>query len=372
MDRLILLAGGVESVRFAFIAGIAVSLLMYERWNLTAGSVVVPGYLAIALLRPAAAVTTLLVAGACHVVVNKFLAQRMLLFGRTKFTVLAVTSTAIALLLGLTWSVTETAGRWGTLGESAGFVIPALIAHDMGRQGVRRTLYAASSGGAAVLVAMLAAALLVRAGSSPLPDVDWALAFDRNQLPLAVVASVGFAWLLQSQFGLRSGGFVGGAYVALLSNNPGAIGALITMSLATYLIVTRVGVSLGIQFGRRKFASMLIVGSMIGWLGVLIGPTFSSGPLDYGVLSGFALAPLILPGLLANDMERTSPIRVLFGTLVSTFAVLGTLMTLHDPRMVASVAAGLALAVLGVVVARRLAPLSGAFPRPQLDQIGGS
>ena len=129
-----------EMVRFAFVLGVAVSMLMYERRHLTTGSIVVPGYIASFIVFPLIILATFFNALVSYLIVNKLLRRWFLLYGRTKFTVLALTSILIqTAMLKLTPS-----GPW--LWESdlklfvgVGYVVPALIAHDMGRQGIAKT-----------------------------------------------------------------------------------------------------------------------------------------------------------------------------------------------------------------------------------------
>ena len=47
-----------EIVRFAFVFGICVSMMLYERLHLTTGSIVVPGYIAMFLVYPMVVVAT--------------------------------------------------------------------------------------------------------------------------------------------------------------------------------------------------------------------------------------------------------------------------------------------------------------------------
>ena len=154
-----------EVVRFAFIFGVAVSMLLYERRHLTTGSIVVPGYIAAFIVYPLIIVATFLNAFASYLIVNKLLRRWFLLYGRTKFTVLAVTSILIqTAMLKLTPS-----GPW--LWESdiklfvgVGYVVPALIAHDMGRQGIAKTMRSVLLAAAIVAVPIAVGAALQCAG----------------------------------------------------------------------------------------------------------------------------------------------------------------------------------------------------------------
>ena len=79
-----------EVVRFAFMLGVAVSMLLYERRHLTTGSIVVPGYIATFILYPMIVAATFVNALVSYLLVNKVLRRWFLLYGRTKFTVLAL------------------------------------------------------------------------------------------------------------------------------------------------------------------------------------------------------------------------------------------------------------------------------------------
>ena len=88
-----------EVVRFAFMFGVAVSMLLYERKHLTTGSIVVPGYIATFLAMPLTIVATFANAFISYFIVNKLLRRWFLLYGRTKFTVLATISIVIQSLM---------------------------------------------------------------------------------------------------------------------------------------------------------------------------------------------------------------------------------------------------------------------------------
>lgn len=120
----------------ALIIGVLVSLLLTELTGLTPGGVIVPGYIALLLDRPAALLGFLLIALASHGVV-RMLATRLMLFGSRRF--------AVTVLAGLTLSVgaqwvspmlSPPHVEWAGLG----FIVPGLLAHQFDRQGIIPTL----------------------------------------------------------------------------------------------------------------------------------------------------------------------------------------------------------------------------------------
>jgi len=316
----------IEVVRFAFIAGVVASMLLYERRHLTTGSIVVPGYIAVFLAMPSVIVATALNATISFAIVNRVLPRWFFLYGRAKFTILALISIAIqTAMLKLSPS-----GPW--LWESdvplfvgAGYVVPALIAHDMGRQGVAKTAKAVLL--AAVIVA-LPIGLAVWAHVPGVNTLDPLRALGQTRIqpgwmPMAVLFSASAAWAVARNYDLRAGGFVGAGLVATFAVNPWQILVLLFAAIVTHHLVTRVLMIRLILFGRRKFASMLLLSSTIVWATVWIGENLLALPVQrhFGMAS-LALTPLFLPGLLANDMQRSSIGRTLQGNaLAATFVL---------------------------------------------------
>jgi poly-gamma-glutamate biosynthesis protein PgsC/CapC len=315
-----------EVVRFAFMFGVAVSMLLYERRHLTTGSIVVPGYIATFIAMPFTILATFLNAFISYWLINKVLRKWFLLYGRTKFTVLASTSILIQTLM-LKFSPV---GSWlweddFKLLVGVGYVVPALIAHDMGRQGIKKTIKSVMLAGL-IVAAPIGLALLahlpgvndlapLRGGFDSAVDVAW--------IPIAVLFSAAAAWGVARHMGLRSGGFMGAAFIAILLGDPWQVAVAACISAATYLLVKRLLMNSMILFGRRKFSAMLLVSASLSWSLLWLGThIFAIGIQNHMDTGSLALTPLIIPGLLANDAQRTSPLRVLAGTALATTFVL--------------------------------------------------
>ena len=306
-----------EMVRFAFMLGVAVSMLLYEKRHLTTGSIVVPGYIATFILYPMIVAATFVNALVSYVLVNKVLRRWFLLYGRTKFTVLAL----ISILIQTAMLKATPSGAW--LWESdfklfvgVGYVVPALIAHDMGRQGVVRTVKSVTYAATLVAIPIALALAFDVPGVNDLAPLEGFgdMAIDTAWLPFAVLLSAAAAWGVATNYGMRSGGFVGAAFIAMFMGDPWQVIVAGAIAAASYLIVTRLLMNHMILFGRRKFSSMLLVASSLSWVLLWSGREFF-GPevqrhLDLGSL---ALTPLFLPGLIANDVQRTSPRKVVMG-----------------------------------------------------------
>lgn len=318
-----------EWVRFAFVLGIAVSMVMYEKRHLTTGSIVVPGYIAVFVLQPLVIVATFVNALMTYAFVNHLLRRYVLLYGRTKFTILAVTSTTIQMaMMQVSPSVSWLWKSDVPLFVGVGYIVPALIAHDMARQGIRKTTTSVLTAGLVVATPIALAIFLRVPGVNELAPIEGygAIAIDARWTPVAMALAVVGSWAVARNHGLRSGGFVGAAFAGMFMGNPLQVVIALVVAALTWLFVTRVLMRHMILFGRRKFSTMLIVSSMLSWWSLwignqVVGPSWQQ---HFGVGS-LALTPLLLPGLLANDAQRTSPRKVLIGlALVSSFTVSAT------------------------------------------------
>jgi poly-gamma-glutamate biosynthesis protein PgsC/CapC len=367
-----------EWVRFAFVLGVAVSMVMYEKRHITTGSIVVPGYIAVFVVYPPVIVATFLNALLTYWLVNKVLRRYFLLYGRTKFTILAITST----LLQTTMLRLTPSGTW--LWESdiplfigVGYVVPALIAHDMERQGIGRTTKAVLLAGTLVAIPIALAIMFGFAGVNELSPLDgfghtW---IESRWVPIAILLSIISSWAVAYNYGLRSGGFVGAAFIGMFMADPWQIAAALIIAGASYVIVTKILMTRMILFGRRKFSAMLLVSAVIGWTLLWIADIYlSSRAVAHFSLGSLALTPLLVPGLLANDAQRTSPARVLGGlTLASTFVVSTTwnLQALFNGTAINRASVMLMVSTAAVVVGPQVivgARLALAGVRSRLDQ----
>jgi poly-gamma-glutamate biosynthesis protein PgsC/CapC len=120
----------------ALIIGVVVSLALTELVGLTPGGIIVPGYVALLLDRPAALFAFLLVAAASYGIVLA-LATRVMLFGNRRFAVTLLAG--LTLSAGVQWAAPlylPAYVEWVGLG----FIVPGLLAHQFDRQGVWPTL----------------------------------------------------------------------------------------------------------------------------------------------------------------------------------------------------------------------------------------
>jgi len=122
----------------AFGLGILLGFIFFELTGLTAGGIVVPGYVALYLNEPDRILATLFIALLTYGVIQ-LLAKVMILYGRRRF--------LLAILVGFLFrGITDTLNiqipETGWDLHVIGYIIPGLIANEFFRQGVIKTILA--------------------------------------------------------------------------------------------------------------------------------------------------------------------------------------------------------------------------------------
>src|SRR5512145_2250026 len=234
-----------ELARLTIILGIVVSTIIYKRTGLTLGGVIVCGYLALFIGQPSHILVTLVISYLTYQIVYKFLQQRFMLNGRKLFEV----EILVGLVFQVIWiTVIRLSGMLNvnlTILYAIGFVLPGVVAHDMGRQGPRNTLGSIMLGVSivALIVFPLSAIeellpnFFLHASSPLLRTQPYDYAYPIGLLPFGIIASVLLDLLAYSKFKMRSGGFVTAAYLALFLLRPLDLIFVIAASILTFLFV---------------------------------------------------------------------------------------------------------------------------------------
>lgn len=124
-------------IELAITLGLILSLLSYEVFGLAAGGIVVPGYIALQLTHPERLLGVLIVSLLTFLII-KALSKYTLIYGRRQM----VLSLLIGCLLAnfsrqfLSFDVTSSTLEL----QAVGWVIPGLVAHWFGKQGVFKTI----------------------------------------------------------------------------------------------------------------------------------------------------------------------------------------------------------------------------------------
>jgi poly-gamma-glutamate biosynthesis protein PgsC/CapC len=122
----------------AFALGILLGFIFFELTGLTAGGIIVPGYIALYLNEPFRILATIFIALVTFSVIS-LLANVMILYGRRRFLLAILVG---FLLRGFTDWLQVQIPETGWDLHVIGYIIPGLIANEFFRQGVLKTILA--------------------------------------------------------------------------------------------------------------------------------------------------------------------------------------------------------------------------------------
>lgn len=320
-------------VRLALVVSVIVSMLFYERMQLTSGGAIVPAYMALFLPAPVHVLVTVLVGYLTYLAVSVILARRVILYGRRKFEVEVLVGLAMMSVLSVAAHAIGSTDPTLVGLSGIGFVVPGLLAHDMFRQRPARTVIALAATTAIVaLTLFVVISLLAIAPLALDPPVPEHLAGESTAFPIqlllpAVIIGVTLGIALFARLGLRSGGFVTGTYLALVLNRPLDLIFTLGIAVVTLLIVRGFLMRRLLIFGRRKLSTMILVGGILAWAAELVITRVSGGAFE--PWRGFTVVTIIVPALLANDMERQGVERTLWGAGIVSLGVFGSITVLN-------------------------------------------
>ena len=319
-----------EVVRVALVVGVIVSMLFYERVQLTTGGAIVPAYLALHLPQPLFIATTLAAGYSTYLVVHGALARKLILYGRRKFEVEVLVGLVLVTVLTLCAASLEAVDPVLLGVAGIGFLVPGILAHDMARQRPGKTVVAVLGTTAILgLFTYVYTSLLLIAPLVPGESVGGLVSvtgYPRLLLVLAAVGSVCVGMLVYARLGLRSGGFISGAYIALVAPRWLDLVFAAVVAVATWFVVVHLLMPRLLLFGRRKLSTMVLVGAILGWAAEVAVMTWTGG--DYVPWRGLTVITLMVPALIANDAQRQGWEKTVWGTgltALGTFAVMNLL-----------------------------------------------
>ncbi len=132
---------------------------------------------------------------------------------------------------------------------------------------------------------------------------------------LGVIVSLVFTELL----GASAGGIVVPGYLALYLDRPVQIITTLLVALATWLLIRFIS-SFTILYGKRRMALSILLGFILGWLvtGMQMN-VFSFNVESVGY---------IIPGLIANWLERQGVVKTMSTMIIAAVLVRITLMVI--------------------------------------------
>lgn len=116
--------------------GVIISIIFFEITDISPGGIIVPGLMVLYIQEPERMVYTVIVAVITYYVV-KLLSKYLIIFGKRRFVVMIFVSILINFLLDLLLGITS----FNMINISIiGYTIAGLIANDIHKQGIRRTI----------------------------------------------------------------------------------------------------------------------------------------------------------------------------------------------------------------------------------------
>ena len=318
-----------EVVRVTFIAGVVVSVLFYERLQLTTGGAIVPAYLALGLREPVTVVATVSAGYITYLVVNKVIGRQRILYGRRKFDIEVIVGLALVGLITALRSFGGDLSAMAVVATTIGFLVPGLIAHDMGRQGPIKTAIALAATTlilALFLTIYLTALHLTNVNVDPLPPSPVSVGFNPDFLLVAVACSVLLGMALFETLGVRSGGFISAAYIAFVLPRWADLLFLAVVALITWFVAARILLPRLLLFGRRKLSCIVIFGALLAWTSELLVQWITDG--RYSPAPALVIMALMIPALIANDAERQGWEKTAWGVGLATLGVFGVVNVL--------------------------------------------
>ncbi len=131
--------------------GLAVSVLFSETFGIAAGGMIVPGYLALNLMRPLELLVTFLAAFITYSVVRG-VSVFVIVYGRRRTVLMILCGFLVGSLL--TWVAPDVDPVFGNF-KVVGYIIPGLIAIWLDRQGVIETTASAITAAALVRLVLV-------------------------------------------------------------------------------------------------------------------------------------------------------------------------------------------------------------------------
>lgn len=119
-----------------------------------------------------------------------------------------------------------------------------------------------------------------------------------TDIGIVLILGIIFSLLFTEISGILPAGLIVPGYLVMLINMPQAILLTFLIGLLTYLIVD-LGVSkVTILYGKRKFVAMITVAVVLQFV------LYATLPLDYRYISGLTAVGIVVPGLIANTIQR--------------------------------------------------------------------
>ncbi|MBX0359460.1 poly-gamma-glutamate biosynthesis protein PgsC [Halobacillus sp. Nhm2S1] len=144
-----------------------------------------------------------------------------------------------------------------------------------------------------------------------------------TDLYIAIVIGVILSLLYAEKTGIVPAGLVVPGYIALIFDQVMYVLAVGLISLVTYLLVSQVLSRFTVLYGRRKFAAMLTVGVLMK---MSMDYLYPLTPFPVMELRGIGV---IVPGLIANSIQKQGVLPTFSATFLIAFATFVLITAYH-------------------------------------------
>ncbi|MCL4535987.1 MAG: poly-gamma-glutamate biosynthesis protein PgsC [Nitrospirae bacterium] len=140
------------------------------------------------------------------------------------------------------------------------------------------------------------------------------MSFDVQTIRIAIAVGIAVSMLWHEKKNLSPGGVIVPGVIALyIFTKPLLILYTIIVALGTYLLVKYIS-NYVILFGRRRFSVVMLMSFVLVWVMEHLSGLTSNRDIEFRVI-GF-----IIPGLIANEMERQGIPQTISALSVTTIA----------------------------------------------------
>lgn len=144
-----------------------------------------------------------------------------------------------------------------------------------------------------------------------------------SDIYIALILGTLLSLLFVEFTGILPAGIVVPGYLALVIHQPLYILVIFLVSLITYLIVIHVIGRITILYGKRKFAAMILIAIIVKITLYYFFPYLPSGMTELSALG------VIIPGLIANTIQKQGVVPTLSSTSLLTVLTYGGMTLYH-------------------------------------------
>lgn len=140
---------------------------------------------------------------------------------------------------------------------------------------------------------------------------------------IVLIVGVVFSLLFTEIVGISPSGLVVPGYLVLIVNKPKAIILSLFIALLTFFIVKFIIGKVTILYGKRKFTAMVAISVVFAFLFRILLPG------DYATDIGLTTIGIIVPGLMANTIERQGFLTTILSTSFLVAMTFGTTLLIQ-------------------------------------------